>query len=198
VIETQKICHEAVLARRRNEAAPAVAAQILMMTRPSPLSAQDHAELVHYLSRRTWDHHLAEDLAQDAMVRLLSFMEREAVLNPKALAFRIADNLMVNDYRRRKRQAELELMAGPDENEPDAEALLINQERQDEIRAAIDKLPRKRREVLIRRRLHGQSHKEIAEAMGISAASVEKHVVRAIAAIRSELDKSLRRARGAA
>ncbi|MEZ5938578.1 MAG: sigma-70 family RNA polymerase sigma factor [Hyphomonadaceae bacterium] len=163
------------------------------MASDGPLSAADRAGLLRYLVRRTRDRELSEDLAQDVMVRLIAFMARERVEKPRALAFRIADNLMINAFRRRRIRGEVALVE--DVGAPPAEEDLKAREDQRlaALREAIERLPPKRREVLIRRRLRGQSHREIAEAMGLSAAAVEKHVVRAMASLRADLDDLLRK-----
>ncbi|MNP76767.1 RNA polymerase sigma factor [compost metagenome] len=46
--------------------------------------------------------------------------------------------------------------------------------------ALIERMPRLRREVFVRVRLHGQSHREVCEALGLSAKSVELHIARAV------------------
>jgi RNA polymerase sigma factor (sigma-70 family) len=163
------------------------------MHQKSPLTSQEHAELVSYLARRTRDRCLAEDLAQDAMVRLLSFMQREDVSNPRALIYRIADNLMLNAVRQTRRRAEIMLVGDKQTDPLDLERNYLDREQLWIVQAAIDALPRKQRDVLIRRQLHGQSHRQIAEDLNLSLASVEKHIVRGIASIRTYSAKAARK-----
>src|SRR5687768_16490721 len=77
-----------------------------MSVRTWPRTRAEHRELVSYLTRKTGDVHVADDLAQDVIVRLLAFMARVEVVHPRALAFRIADNLTINWARRSRRRLE--------------------------------------------------------------------------------------------
>lgn len=58
----------------------------------------------------------------------------------------------------------------------------------DEVRQLVEKalatLPAQTRDIFIRSRYHNQSHKEIAEALGISTKSVEFHITKALKVLR--------------
>jgi len=54
-------------------------------------------------------------------------------------------------------------------------------------------MPRLRREVFVRVRLHGHSHREVGEALELSAKAVELHIGRAVFDL-SELGQACRRA----
>ena len=155
-----------------------------------PVGEDTRTRLIQYLAKKTGDWHLAEDLTQDAIIRLIRFTEQERVENPPALLFKIAENLMLNHFRQQRRRASIELVDEIEGDAPTSEQIVIDREQLGLVAAAIDKLPRKRREVLIRRRLRGETHKHIAQAMGLSIAAVEKHVVRALVTLRAELDKN--------
>lgn len=149
-----------------------------------PIGASERAHLVAFLRRRCGNPALAEDIAQDAIVRLVDFARRERVDHPQALLARIATNLLINHQRREAR-----LIAGlvddPVDDRPCQERAAVDADRLDQLRQAIDALPPLRREVLIRRRLEGQSYREIGAALNLSSAAVEKHVVRALADLRA-------------
>lgn len=193
-----QIRHAPVLRRARRgrlwglPALVMVLIQNLAMHQKSPLTSQEHTELVSYLHRRTRDRHLAEDLAQDAVVRLLSYMQKESVENPRALIYRIADNLMLNAVRQTRRRAEVMLVGDKQVDPANVERNYLDREQLWMVQAALDTLPRKQREVLIRRQLHGQSHSQISGEMGLSPAAVEKHIVRGVAAIRAHVQKASR------
>ncbi|UYY77535.1 RNA polymerase sigma factor [Sphingomonas sp. R1] len=148
------------------------------------IGAAERAQLVGFLQRRCGNATLAEDIAQDAIVRLVDFARREKVEKPLALLARIATNLLINHQRREAR-----LIAGliddPVDDRPCQERSTVDADRLDQLRRAIDTLPPLRREVLIRRRLEGQSYREIGTALNLSSAAVEKHVVRALADLRA-------------
>lgn len=162
----------------------------------SAISASDRAKLVNYLARRCGDHAKAEDLVQDATIKLVAFMQREPVKNPKALIFRIAENLLVNDFHRTRRRPTIEIDGELVDQLPSIENQLMHRERLELVQSIIARMPRKRREVFIRRRIHGQKHQEIAAEMNLSMASVEKHIVRAMTTLRAELEREALREAG--
>ena len=151
------------------------------------ISGENRAELVAYLVRRSSDHVLSEDIAQDAIARLIGHMQKVPVSNPRALLFRIADNLLVSDWRRRRVRNSEPLTEVIADERPGNEQLLIDRDQLAHIRAIIAEMPPLRREVLVRRRLRGESHAEIGRAMGLSPAAVEKHLTRALVTLRTRM-----------
>jgi RNA polymerase sigma-70 factor (ECF subfamily) len=67
-------------------------------------------------------------------------------------------------------------------HDPDSELLA-------RIEAAVQALPRQRREVFLALRVDGRTYAEIAQATGLSEAQVERHVARAIAHIDRHLQR---------
>jgi RNA polymerase sigma-70 factor (ECF subfamily) len=57
------------------------------------------------------------------------------------------------------------------------------------IEAAVQALPRQRREVFLALRVHAMNYAEIAQATGLSVKQVERHVARAIAHIDRHLQR---------
>lgn len=64
---------------------------------------------------------------------------------------------------------------------------LIQQELQEQLEAAIGKLPTKCREVFELSRFHSKKNKEIADELGINIKTVEKHISKALSQIRAEI-----------
>lgn len=162
-----------------------------------PRTRAEYRELVSYLRRKTGDSHAAEDLAQDSIVRLLAYMERTPVSQPRALIFRIADNLMINWFRRDRSRREESLADDGHSCAADLERALLERERRTLVETAMRALPPRRREVIARRKLQGQSPREIALAMNISLSAVEKHIARGVVAMRARLQKEATGARRA-
>jgi RNA polymerase sigma-70 factor (ECF subfamily) len=107
-----------------------------------------------------------------------------------AFCFAIARNL-IRDHVRRLRGAPTtadlsEEIACP---APRADEILGYRERVDVLIRALKAMPALRREVFTRRRLDGQPVATIAVDLDLSVAAVEKHVVRALADLRTALER---------
>ncbi len=133
-----------------------------------------------YLARSTGDRSLADDLVQEAYYRLLrSGFEGEDDEHRKNYLFRIATNLMRDQYRRARPE---EPVADP---EPDAGAAggVPAGDRQVRLRRDLDRVwprldPRDRR-LLWLAHVEEASHREIASILEVKEASVRVLVFRA-------------------
>lgn len=124
----------------------------------------------------------ADDLVQEAFVRLEGYRRRHAVQSREAFLVSTAVNLSIDRARRRERSPFDELtrdlesvpaaIAGPDE-------LLSARARLKRLEEGIAQLPERTRRILLMRRLDGADYRRIAEAEQMSVAAVEKQVARA-------------------
>jgi RNA polymerase sigma factor (sigma-70 family) len=134
----------------------------------------------------------ASDLLQETFVRALRYEAFHKVADPPAFLQRIASNLVLDLSRRRKsEQAVIEAGADAadapaDETRPEERIDFERQSRQFE--AAITKLPRRSRQVLILALHQNLSHDEIARRLGISENAVRKQLRRAILRCRAVVD----------
>lgn len=125
------------------------------------------------------------DVVQETYARLLALSpeRRSAVRNWRAFLFATARNAAMDHLRRRE---VVSLDALPEINAADVVLRGSQERRPDEIvnltqerlllSRVIASLPEKCRQVLILRKIHGLSHKEISQRMGIAEHTVEKHV----------------------
>jgi RNA polymerase sigma-70 factor (ECF subfamily) len=133
------------------------------------------------LRRRGRSVHDAEDLVQEAWVRMASHGPKDAVANPGAFLMRTALNLSIDAHRAKGTHGEavaLEDVVLVDAA-PGAEALLLGKERLERMIAGIGRLPDRTREIFLAHRLDGRSYTDIAQELGISINAVEKHVTKA-------------------
>lgn len=149
--------------------------------------------LYGFILRRVRDPFLADDLAQETLARLLAYARTNKVGDTAALGFRIAANLITDHFRAGGVAPAGELDEEIACGRPSAEQVLMERQRTALFTRALEKMPPLRREVFIRRRLQGQSHREIAQAMGLSEAAVEKHVVRALEWLHQEVARAGKR-----
>lgn len=144
-----------------------------------------YRELLNFLSRAVRDRDTAADLAQESYARVLAAQQGgQSVRDPRALLYRTARNLVIDQHRRAGVRAEtsdsspteddapgLDHLAGPRSLEPDT--ILASREDLAAVVATIDQLPPRCREVFILYKFDGLSYAEIAERMGISTRTVE-------------------------
>jgi RNA polymerase sigma factor (sigma-70 family) len=123
-----------------------------------------------------------DDVVQETYARIISLPSFDTIRHPRQYAIRTATSIVIDHMRRSrvisiKSSDDLERFeVADDEAGPDAQL-----EFRDEIAQVarfLALLPETTRETLIMRRVDGLSQKEVAEALGISVKTVEKHMAR--------------------
>ena len=122
----------------------------------------------------------AEGLVQDAALRVWQAQQRGGVERPRALFFTTARNLAIDQRRREK--------IIPFDSFTENEAAFVSSEepspadhtaRRQELtllQQAIDQLPERCRQVLVLRKIHGLSQREIAVRLGVTENTVETQI----------------------
>ena len=141
--------------------------------------------------RRKASHEEAPDLVQEVFARAAGSRQRGRLVNPGGFLRRIAQNLLI-DRARHKRSPEVLIL--PFEDQRDA-ACAPRQEWQLEANdllrlyeQAVDAMPFKTRRVFLMHRVDELSYRDIHERLGISIATVEYHMMRALAHIATALE----------
>src|SRR5438067_9455752 len=147
--------------------------------------------LVNYLVHLTRSRERAEEIAQDAFVRFYRNVEKcrdEARLG--AYLFRIATNLTVTQVRREQRWHRLlpRLVALQPRSAPQADVALMTAEIQEQVAAALERLPIKFRAPLILLEIEEWSCQEISIALGCRVGPVKSRLSRARAMMRAQLE----------
>lgn len=138
--------------------------------------------LINYLTHLVRSRERAEEVAQDAFVRLYrsasQYKEQER-LGP--YLFRIATNLVVTEARRQKRWTLLlpRLHASSRTSAPPADAPVLVDEIQRQVHTALERLPVKYRAPLVLFELEEWSYEEIAKALEIRSGTVKSRISRA-------------------
>jgi RNA polymerase sigma-70 factor (sigma-E family) len=120
----------------------------------------------------------AEDIAQEALARA-SLRWPRLHEQPEGWVSRVASNLAIDRYRRRRREPRVPV--GPIGVVDDRVT-----ERADLV-AALRRLPRRQREVVVMRYLADLSEADVAASLGCSVGTVKTHASRGLAALRVEL-----------
>lgn len=142
----------------------------------------------NFLVKRLKNREDAQELAQEAFLRLMRVKEPELIQNPEAYLFRIAANLayeqMLNE---RNRGVQCDIADYEDELETqqnlsqDFEA----SQRLERLRIAVQELPPMYQSVLLLCKRDGYSHKEIAQKLNLSIHTVRKYLTRAVSVCRT-------------
>lgn len=152
--------------------------------------------LLKFLRRKGRSLEDAEDLIQEAMLRLHLYCQEAPVANEEAFLRHAVHNLSIDQHRRDRpdlrREVRIEdfnthspLIAPESLPEDTVEA----QQRLSHIRALLDAVSLRTREIYFAHR-GGYSYAEIAAHMGISHITIKRHIARALVAImeHGELD----------
>lgn len=137
-----------------------------------------YPSLFRYLQRLTGDADVAEDIAQEAFVRLLRQSLPEAEVRP--WLFTVAMNLVRDRARKSERRRRLLTTAPPlvtRPNMPDED--MERHERISAVRDVLDRLPERDRQLLLMRE-EGFKYDEIAIVIGVAPASVGTLIARAL------------------
>lgn len=166
---------------------------------------QEYAPKVYALARRFgFDADEAEDGVQEVFVKVqrrISTFRGEAALS--TWLYQVAVNALRDHRRRTLRLARpLPFAAGPggfEDAEPAEQRVeaatpppaeeAVRAERKTLIRAALDRLPARFREVLVLRELEGWSYRDIARVLELPQGTVESRIFRARERLAAELKK---------
>lgn len=146
---------------------------------------REHIALRRYLLLTGIDDATAQEIVQETFLKLHSHLARNGErTNLRAWLYRVAHNLALNEHaaaRRRQTQAldvsEAQEIANGSGESP--ESLLLQSEREMQLRRAMQKLSLPQRECLLLR-TRGMKYREIAAALEISVASVGENIQRGL------------------
>ena len=165
----------------------------------SVLAEKYRTPVVHFLYRMVREPALAEELAQEVFLRI--YRARKSY-RPRAKfstwLFRIATNVALNSLRdgRMRRTRESSLEGEPDEAGParqvadpggNVEQRMLEAERQDEIRRAVEALPEKQRLAVLLHKYQEMDYDEIADILDCSESALKSLLFRAYETLRVRL-----------
>lgn len=139
-------------------------------------------ELTRYF-RRAVDPHAAADMVQEVFCRAVGSPQAHQLDNPAGFLRRIARNLLIDRVRRSRRTGDhVPFEEACDAPSPPTQEHAL--EADDLLRlyeSAVAQLPEKTRRVFLLHRVEERSYREIHELLGISVATVEYHMMKALA-----------------
>jgi RNA polymerase sigma factor (sigma-70 family) len=135
------------------------------------------------IRRRTRSDQDAEDLLHSAWLRLFAYRAENEVREPVAFLVQTAARLSVDRYRQNKRfRAEpLESYGATlEDDRPLQDEVLAARQRLRRVKAGLERLPPRTREIFVMHKVEGMKLREIAAQLGITQSAVEKHVAKAV------------------
>lgn len=143
-----------------------------------------HGWLQNWLRYKLGNAFDAADLAQDVFMRLLARQEPVAAREPKAFLSTIARRLVIEHWRRRElEQAWLETLAAlPEALAPSPESRALFLEALVEIDTVLDRLKPAVRHAFLLAQLDGLTCPRIAAELGVSLATAERYIAKALRA----------------
>lgn len=159
---------------------------------------ENESILVRWLTKRLGDPDAAGDVAQSVFLRVWSYASTAAVANPRALIFKTAGNLAINEMKRRSVFNRTHIAPSDYDNDDDVIEKIAHTgptpEKQASLREdvrqtleAIEALPEPARTAFSLNRFDGLSYKKIAARMNVSESSVEKYMIDALKRLREAL-----------
>lgn len=160
--------------------------------------------LKRFLSRFLYREQDIEDVAQETYLKAYSAeQEKGEIEQPKAFLFSIAKNIALNELNKKSRkmtsfiedcQSEIDTEQGTNSiaKEISAEQQISAEQNLGLYCEAVAQLPEKTRQIYLLRKVHGLAQKEIAERLGISLSSVEKHLRMGVLHCRSYMNKQVK------
>jgi RNA polymerase sigma-70 factor (sigma-E family) len=124
------------------------------------------------------DREEARDVAQEAMARAYARWRRVSRY-PDPWVSRVATNLSLGILRRRREPAQ-----APDPATHDHTDAMVDREL---LADALERLPRRQREVVVLRYIADRSEADVARALGCSVGTVKSHAHRGLGALRAQL-----------
>ena len=133
------------------------------------------------------NHHDANDMAQDVFLkayRAISKFRGDSSFS--TWIYRIAVNTCLNFRAARRAQSE-ELSEHLADGSPGATARMEDEERSQQVRQAVSRLPEKQRATLILKIYHDLTHEEVAGILGASVGTVKANLFHALGNLRKML-----------
>lgn len=143
------------------------------------LAARLMPRVLSFATRMLGDRAEAEDVTQEAMLRLWRAAPgwQEGAAKVSTWVFKVAANLCT-DRLRKKRGVGLDTIAEPEDPAPSVAQTMDEATRAQALSEALENLPDRQRQAVVLRHIEGLTNPEIAEVMDISVEAVESLTAR--------------------
>jgi RNA polymerase sigma factor (sigma-70 family) len=134
------------------------------------------------IARRTNDRQNAEDLLHSAYLRLERYQDQHKIDSTVGFLTRAAINIRIDRHRHEDflRTHMLESSLCFDNPAPLPDKVMEDRARLGRLRAGLEQLPAKTREIFLLYRVEELKQREIAKLLNISVSAVERHIAKAM------------------
>lgn len=146
-------------------------------------------ELQHFIYFKSGDTDVAEDIVQDAFLKVWEMRSTVRVETARALLYTIAANLFSNRYKRMKLNLKLQQSIVEDRTFETPEFEMEIKEFDRKLQRVLSELNENNRTVFLMNRMDQMTYNEIAVALNISVKAVEKRMKKALEHVRKEIEQ---------
>jgi len=146
-------------------------------------------ELQHFIFFKSGDTEVAEDIIQDAFLKLWEIRSTVRIETARALLYTIATNLFSNRYKRMKLKFKLQSTILEDRTFETPEFEMEIKEFDQKLQRVLSGLNENNRTVFLMNRIDQMTYNEIAANLNLSVKAVEKRMKKALEHIRKEIDQ---------
>ncbi len=152
---------------------------------------KSHAKLLrNYVYYKFGDLEQAEDIVQDAFIKLWNNCSKVNLDKAKSYVYTVATNLGISITRHQKvrfKYKDYITQRKTDTNHESPEFVMLEKEYMEKFKNAIAALPERQREVFLLNRIDKKTYREIAELSGVSVKAIEKLMHKALVALRKTI-----------
>ena len=145
-----------------------------------PVEREFWRDLRQQIARKIRNPSDAEDLLHSAFIKFRRYQEEKEVIDPAAFLIRTACNLGIDNFRRQKDTVDPSDAEDIEDGAPLQDEVVAARKRLERVQAGIERLHPKTQQIFVLHRWHEMKYQDIAERLGISVSSVEKHVAKAM------------------
>ncbi|RED48966.1 RNA polymerase sigma factor [Seonamhaeicola aphaedonensis] len=145
--------------------------------------------LYNYIYYKCGDEQQAEDIVQDAFIKLWNNCSKVVFDKAKSFLYTVARNIFLNEVAHKKIVLEHQNTQINKVSNETPQFILEEQEFMQKLKTAIANLPEKQREVFLLSRIDKKKYSEIAEITGVSLKAVEKRMSLALVTLRKQFGK---------
>jgi len=143
--------------------------------------------LRNFVYYKCGDKQQAEDIVQNAFVKLWNNCSKIILGKAKSYLYTISKNEFLNEVAHKKIQLEHQVYLAKGSTNESPEFLLEEQEFAIKLKRVIANLPEKQREVFLLSRIDKKKYSEISEIVGITIKAVEKRMSQALIILREQI-----------